>query len=420
MKNADAKLLLLSTTSSYETRLFVEAAERLSIPLLFGTDRCHRLDDPWQDGALPLRFEEPEASAGVIVEQSRTQSIQAIVPLGDRAVRTAALACQALGLSHNPPSAAEACRNKFIARQRLQAAGLWVPPFARFSIYEDPRPRLDEMPFPCVLKPLSLSASQGVIRANGPEEFLAAFERIARLLRQPDIQVLREETLGELLVEGFIPGPEFALEGLLDHGRLRVLVLFDKPDPLEGPYFEETLYVTPSRLPEAKQREIIGAVEAAAKALTLCHGPIHAEVRLPADGPRVLEVAARAIGGLCSRAVRFQTGISLPELILRHAWGLPIEPVVREDAAAGVMMIPIPQAGIFHGVEGLEEARQVPGIEDIAITAKPAHPIVPLPEGASYLGFIFARDSSSEAVERALREAHGRLRFRIGPELPVV
>ncbi len=412
-------LLLLASTRGYEAKLYVEAAHKLGIPLRLGTDRCHRLDDPWADNALPLRFEDPEASARLIVEEARREPLQAIVPLGDRALRTAARAAQALGLPHHSPAAAEACRNKFVARQRLQAAGLRVPPFLRFSLRQDPRARLQEVPFPCVLKPLSLSASQGVIRADSPEEFLAAFARIQRLLQEPGMQVLREETSEWLLVEGFIPGQEVVLEGLFDRGQLRVLALFDKPDPLDGPYFEETILVTPSRLPGPTQGEIIRTVKHAARALGLCHGPLHAELRLPPEGPRVLEVAARSIGGLCSRALRFRAGLSLPELILRHAWGLPIDPVVREDAAAGVMMIPIPRAGVFQGVEGVEEARRVPGIEDIAITAKPAHPLRPLPEGSSYLGFIFARDSSPEKVEQALREAHRRLRFRLAPRLPV-
>ena len=414
------RLLLLSTTAAYETKLFLEAARQLDIPVALGTDRCHVLEDPWQDGAIPLRFEDPPASARLIVEHAQAHSIQAIVALGDRATRTAALACQALDIPHNPPAAVEACRNKFKAREMLQAADVWIPPFARFSINDDPRQCLAEVTFPCVLKPLSLSGSQGVIRADTPKQFVAAFERIAALLRQPEIQVVKEDTTDWLLVEAFIEGQELALEGLLDRGRLRVLALFDKPDPLNGPFFEETIYVTPSRLAAPTQAQVVDCTEQAARALTLYHGPIHAELRLTSAGPRVLEVAARSIGGLCSRVLRFRTGMSLAELILRHAWGLPIDPIVREDAAAGVMMIPIPQAGIFQGVEGLEEALKTTGVEDITITAKESHPILPLPEGSSYLGFIFARGPSPPAVEQALRSAHQRLQFRIASELPVL
>jgi biotin carboxylase len=412
-------LLLLCSTKGYEVRLFLEAARKLELPVVLGTDRCRVLEDPWNDHAVPLRFEDPEASAHTLAEFARSQPIQTVVPLGDPAIRTAALTCQALGIPHNPPAAAEACRDKFKARQRLAAAGIEVPPFARFSLDDDPRRCAEQVEFPCVLKPLALSASQGVIRADTRGQFVVAFERLAALLRRPDIQVHKEDSTDWLLAEGFIPGREVALEGLLDCGRLRVLALFDKPDPLDGPFFEETLFVTPSREDAATQGEIVKMVERAARALTLHHGPIHAELRLTPAGPRILEVAARSIGGLCSRALRFRTGMSLPELILRHAYGLPVDPLVREEAAAGVLMVPIPCAGIYEGVEGLEEAKQVAGVEDVVITAKEAHPIVPLPEGSSYLGFLFARGSSPHSVEQALREAHRRLRFRIEPRLPV-
>ncbi|MGH9789385.1 MAG: ATP-grasp domain-containing protein, partial [Candidatus Acidiferrales bacterium] len=272
---------------------------------------------------------------------------------------------------------------------------------------------------PCVVKPVALSASRGVIRADNPEQFIAAFERVAALLARPEIQAHKDDATDWLLAEGYLPGQEFAVEALLDRGQMRVLALFDKPDPLEGPFFEETIYVTPSREAAATQQQLIAAVERAARALGLRHGPIHAELRLTPEGPRLLEVAARTIGGLCSLAVRFQTGFALPELILRHACGLPIESVAREGAAAAVMMIPIPQAGLYEGVEGLEEARAVLGIEDVIITAKEEHPIEPLPEGASYLGFIFARARTPGEAERALREAHRCLRFRIAARLPV-
>lgn len=412
-------LLLLASTRGYETRLFIDAACSLGIPLALATDRCHVLDDPWNDRALPVRFEDPQASARTLVEFARARPLQAIVPLGDRAVRTAALACQALSLPCNPPDAAEAARDKFIARQRLQAAGVAVPPFVRFSLADDPRRSAQQVAYPCVLKPLSLAASQGVIRADTPGQFLLAFERIRAILGRPEIQVHKEASTDWVLAEGFIPGREVAVEALLDHGRLRVLTLFDKPDPLDGPFFEETLYVTPSREDNGTQAAVVSEAERAARALGLFHGPIHAELRLTPDGPRIVEVAARAIGGLCSRVLRFQTGLSLPELILAHAYSLPIEPATLDGRAAGVLMIPIPAAGIYEGVGGIADARAVPGIEDVAITTKVDYPIVPLPEGSSYLGFIFARAATPAEVERALRDAHAWLRFRITARLPV-
>ncbi len=315
------RLLLLCTTTGYQTRAFVEAAEKLGLEVAFGSDRCRKLDDPWQDGALPLRFENPSEAARSVVDYARSHPIDALAALGDRATPTAALACRELGLAYNSPEAAEACRDKYRSRLRLEAAGLKVPPFRRFSIDENPQTLASGVEFPCVLKPLALSGSRGVIRADNPPEFIAACARIKSLLLSPGVQVLRESTSRFLQVERFIDGREYALEGLLMEGGLKVLALFDKPDPLEGPYFEETLYVTPSRLGPDDQQRIVEAVQKATAALGLSHGSVHAEARLNAEGVWILEVAARSIGGLCARSLRFEQGMSLEELILRQALG---------------------------------------------------------------------------------------------------
>ena len=264
-----------------------------------------------------------------------------------------------------------------------------------------------------LLKPLTLSASRGVIRANNADQFIAAFERIRALLQRDDVTVTGDAAR-YLLAEEYVPGLEVALEGLLTAGELHTLALFDKPDPLEGPFFEETIYVTPSRLPPAVQDTIRTTAADACAALGLTEGPIHAELRLNDDGPWVLEIAARSIGGLCSRTLRFGTGMTLEEIILRHALGWPIATLERERRAAGVMMIPIPRAGALAGVRGVEDAKAVPGVEDVVVSAHVGQTLVPLPEGWQYLGFVFARGDGPADVEDALRIAHGRLSFEIG------
>jgi hypothetical protein len=292
----------------------------------------------------------------------------------------------------------------------------------------DRRALAEEVPYPCVVKPLGLSGSRGVMRADDPFQFVTAFERLRALLESPDVRSERSGLDRVVLVEGFIPGPEVALEGLMSRGLLQPLAIFDKPDPLEGPFFEETLYVTPSRLPDDVALEIVDSVHRAAAALGLDHGPVHAECRV--DGRRVfvLELAARPIGGLCARALRFvrdQAGASegdcsLEELLLRHALGEPSEGWRREAAASGVMMIPIPRRGVLRGVSGIGAAEAVPGVTEVRVTAKFDHLLVPLPEGATYLGFIFARASTADEVERALRAAHAHLVFAIDAEVPVL
>jgi biotin carboxylase len=290
--------MLLFTTTGYEAREFIQAAANLGVDTILGSDRCHILDDPWQDTALPLRFEKPQEAAQRIVEHVRSQPVRAILPVGDTPLLTAALASKALGLRYNAPDAVMASRNKFLMRQRLHQAGLRIPWSACFSTQTEPYSLLPQVSYPCVLKPLALSASRGVIRANDPEEFIDAFWRLRALLETPEIRMKQDTAHQAILVEGFIPGREVALEGLLDTGHLRLLALFDKPDPLDGPFFEETIYLTPSRLPPATQQAIVRCTTQAAQALGLTHGPLHAELRINQEGPWLVEIAARSIGGL--------------------------------------------------------------------------------------------------------------------------
>ena len=410
--NGPKKLLLIGATTGYQTRVFAEAAERLGFELVLATDRCHVLDDPWGDHAIALRFEDPQAAAAVLAAEP---GVDGIVAVGDRPAYLAALAAARMGIPYNSADAVLACRNKFLARERFRAAGLLVPQFHRIALQDEPERAAETAPYPCILKPLGLSASRGVIRANNPREFVAAFRRIETLLGDPDILRLHEEQDRFLQVESFIEGHEFALEGILTGGQLRVLAIFDKPDPLDGPYFEETIYVTPSREPDETQRDIVRTTESAVKALGLTHGPVHAEMRVNSRGVWMLEVAARPIGGLCARVLP-----GLEELILRHAGGQDVSDIAMPKDAAGVMMIPIPREGIYVSTEGLEQAKSTAGIEDVIITAKEGQKLIPLPEGASYLGFIFSRANSPEDVERALRASHEQLHFEIAAALPVV
>jgi biotin carboxylase len=422
------RVLLLATTTGYQTRMFGEAAERLGVELVFATDRCDMLEDPWQDAAIPVRFHDEDHSVRAILDRATTHPIHGILAVGDRPTTIAALVAETLGLPGHAPMAATIARNKLLTRERLRDSDLLVPWFVPTSADADPGELAAMLSYPCVVKPLSLSGSRGVIRADDTASFVEAFARVRALLATPDIRAERDVDYGAhdtILVEGFIDGWEFALEGLLDHGALNGLALFDKPDPLDGPFFEETIYVTPSSAPEAMQWDIVDAVARAAAAIGLTHGPIHAECRVSDRGVYVLEVAARPIGGLCAGSLRFQkkgTGpvVPLEEVLLRHALGESADDWRREVAASGVMMIPIPQRGIYRGVEGVDAARAVLGIDEVRITAKLDQRLVPLPEGASYLGFIFARGETSADAERALRQAHACLRFVIDPEVPMV
>ncbi len=408
------RLLLLVPTTTYRTQDFVEAARGLDVDMVVASERPNVLSERLPDNLLTLDFADPEKAAREVAALARIKPFNAVVPVDDRTTVVAAAIAAALGLPGNSVAAVAATRNKHRMREALSKAGVPSPPYLLFTLADDPALAAPRVPYPCVLKPTLLAASRGVIRADNEREFVAAWRRIEAILKTDEVAALGAGT-DQILVEGFIPGREVALEGLLVKGVLRVLALFDKPDPLDGPFFEETIYVTPSRLPADTETAIADVTAWAARALGLSDGPIHAELRVNEGGAWVIEIAARSIGGLCSRTLRFGTGLTLEELILRHALGIEIGSLERAPGPTGVMMIPIPRGGILEEVRGLPAAKAVPGIEEITITIHPGQEVVPLPEGSRYLGFIFARGETPEAVEAALREAHRRLDFGIAP-----
>ena len=455
------RVLVLATTTGYQTRAFGDAAEQLGVELVFATDRCHLIEDPWQDSAIAIRFYDEDASVNAIAAAAAAAPIDGVIVVGDRPTVIAARVAQKLGLPWHPPEAAAIASNKLRTRECLRAAGLPVPFFLPASLSNQPSAISNG--FPCVVKPVALSGSRGVMRANDERELAAAIERLRALMQSPAVRAERNEAHDTALIEAFIPGREYAVEALMLEGTLHVLAIFDKPDPLDGPFFEETIYVTPSSATDAEQRAIEETIARAATAIGLRHGPVHAECRVNRDGVFVLEVAARPIGGLCARALRFarsqvagresqvsreshlsrksqvpnqhsgpqpipnksalstqQSAIAFESLLLRHALGEDMRSWRRESDSSGVMMIPIARRGIYRGVDGVDAARAVPGIDDVRITAKADQLLIPLPEGASYLGFIFARSPTAGEVERALRAAHTRLQFTIAPEFPVL
>ena len=399
-------LLLFAATTGYQIRVFADAARRLGVDLTLATDRCHILDDPWGDHAVAVKFDRVEESLAALRESNL--KVEGVAAVGDRPAVLAAAAAEMYGVPFHPYAAALACTDKHLARSLYRAAGMRVPAFFRVSSDEDPAKVASRAPYPCVLKPLGLSASRGVIRANDEAELVAAFRRIARMGER------------ELQVEAYIPGREFAIEGLVTNGELQPIAIFDKPDPLEGPFFEETIYVTPSRESAEVQQALLETAAKAVRAIGLSHGPVHAELRYNEDGAWILETHARPIGGLCARAVKLAGDIPLEQAILVHALGGEVfmkTPLPDGGNSMGVMMIPIPKGGIYHSAEGVERAQAVCGIEDVLITATPGQQLTPLPEGASYLGFIFARAATPAGAEAALRRSHAELVFHIATTL---
>lgn len=409
------RVLLLLPTTGYRNGDFLAAAEKLGVEIVAAANYCDQLAPSW--GLAPimaLHFDQPAIAAETALRELGRKP-DAVLAVDDAGVELAALLSERLGLPGNPPDAVRRLRDKLAFRRLLREFEFLCPEFRHLPTGGDARELIAGFRFPVVVKARRLSASRGVIRANDAMEMLQAVNRVRAIQARAD----RDARELGLVIEEYIPGHEYALEGMLAQGELTTLALFDKPDPLDGPYFEETLYVTPSRLPGELQNGIQHKVARICRFAGLVDGPVHAEMRVNEHGIWLLEVAARSIGGLCGRVLRHSLGMSLEELILRRAMGEPLL-IDREGGAAGVMMIPIPRRGIYHGAEGVADACVVPGVTEVTLTAEPGQLVAPPPDGASYLGFIFSRAQSPARAESALRAAHQRLRFDIRPDYPAV
>ncbi len=419
------RVLLLIPTTSYRTQAFVDAAHRLNVDLTVASEHPNVFQEKHPRGLLTISYSFPQEAVHAVIEFAKENPISSVVGVDDQSVVLASILSEALSLPHNSVDSVSATRNKVLMRECLARASVPQPRYTLLSLDENIPAVASQVNYPCVLKPLALAGSRGVIRVNNESEFIRSAERIKRILCLPEVAPMCQGgEANTILVEEYIPGTEIAIEGILSHGHLQVLAVFDKPDSLEGPFFEETIYVTPSRLSKDVIEEVARCTETAIRAMGLVRGPIHAELRLNEKGPFIVEIAARSIGGFCARSLRFVEGadpskiISLEEIILRNALERDIQTCSREYSASGVMMIPIPRPGLLKDVSGIERARAVSHITDVIISAHKGEEVIPLPEGGKYLGFIFSRAEKHEEVEAALREAHRRLEFDIaGNEL---
>ena len=407
-------VLLVAPHNSYRIHAYVKAASHLGIKIVIASQSSYSLVSAVADG-LQVDFSDDNSSLQVVLQADRDHHFQAVISTDDGAVRLAAVLAQALGLPSNAPDSAELTRRKDLARKRLHSRGAVVPFFRVVNISSSLESKLNQLQYPVVVKPLAMSGSKGVIRANNHQECLNAIARIKPILADITNQFEREH----VLIEGYISGKEVAFEGLLRKGELRQLTIFDKPDQMEGPFFEETYYVTPTQILEAEQSLVHRRVTEACEAYGLREGPIHAELRLLNDEAYIIEMASRTIGGDCADMLEFGLNIGLEELVLLQALGKPLD-IPSLEESVGVLMIPIPSRGLLRRVEGIGKAKKVPHIMDIGISVREGYEVVPLPEGSSYLGFIFAKAPTAELVEVALRKAHMCLKIVIAPTIKLL
>jgi len=405
------RVLIIAPHSSYRTAAYIQAAQHLNIEVLIASEGKYSIVGALAKG-LHIRFSDQDAAFTTIIEAAEVKPFAAVIGTDDSCLELASRVALHFSLPHNSPESVRLASRKDLARECLSAAHVAVPAFKRVFFNQDLEPQIIDVEFPAVLKPIALSGSRGVIRVNNVDELQQALSRVKNLLDAE--QQLPIELREQVLIEQYLPGQEVAVEGILNQGQLQILTIFDKPDPLEGPFFEETYYITPSRHSLDIQHQLQDVVQKACVAYGLVEGPIHAECRINDEGVWILEVAARTIGGLCAQLLTHSIGQSLEALVLSQAMGLPLLDN-EQRSASGVLMIPIPEAGVFKRVEGLLQAQRVAGITDINIQIREGYQLVPLPEGASYLGFIFSQADSAKEVEAALRKAHAHLNIIVTP-----
>jgi biotin carboxylase len=402
-----SSLLLIAPETSYRIVPYLNAADDMGLEVWLA---AHGPAMPSSLRGIHIDLRALDVALETILCAVRAHEFDGVVATDDSTVELGARVCEALNLPHNPVSAATCSRRKDLARAALWHARLPVPAHRLLNLSCAFGPQLQGQHYPCVVKPVGFSASRGVIRADSEQALADACMRVQTMLGEAQDPEERKF----LLVEDYIPGVEVAVEAILHRGELAILTIFDKPDPLEGPYFEETYYITPARLAPNLQSHIAKRVVQACAAYGLTEGPIHAELRLHKGEAWILEVASRTIGGQCARLLRYGTGHTLEELVIAQAVGRPLKPRTQQEAG-GVLMIPIPKAGILRRVEGVLAAMRVPFIEDIEISLREGYRLVPLPEGNRYLGFIFARAPSPDEAEQALRTAHACLNVVVAP-----
>jgi biotin carboxylase len=399
----------VAPSGSYRIAAYTRAARALGMSILVVSDSAHSLVAEVASG-ITVDFSRPDQAYTEIIAAIDELEVACVLATDDSCVALCSRIAAFLGLPQNSTNAALLTQRKDLAREALSAAGCNTPAYQRIEI-ENANPARLTIDYPLVLKPLGLSASRGVIRANDEAEFMGAVARIDAILEVTGQQgALREH----LLAESYIDGAEYAVEGFMVDGQFRLLTIFDKPEPLTGPYFEETYYLTPSLLEKRQQTALIAEVARCCAAYGLVHGPVHAEARLTSNGPVLLELAARTIGGQCGQLIEFSLQCRLEELVIQGMCGLtPATAAVAESA--GVLMIPITDSGILKRVEGLTAALQTEHVRDIEIHINPGYELIPLPEGASYLGFIFAQAPDYQQTYRALKSAYSKLRFVTQP-----
>lgn len=372
------------------------------------------VDDDLVDRFLRIPDRSSKEVAAYVERQCEGLLVSGVLASDDWDVVAAAMIADKLGLRFVGVETALAATNKFLMRQRLRNGGAVVPDFQCFAIGDNAGEIAKSLRFPVVIKPTYGQGSLGVIRADTVDEFEKAFQYTSRIIVDLDMRPSAVRDRSGILVEQYIPGEEYTVELLMHEGKPYSLAVFEKPDPLEGPYFEEGIYVTPIRRDEKIRSLLVEAAIRGSRALGIETGPCHCELRLSGELPYILEIAARPIGGFCSQVFADLMGFDLHDLVLQNAVGLPVmPPPIADGVALGVMMLPVPGRGNLARVSGVDRALDIDGIMSVKIHVEAGSRILPYPEQSCYIGTVLATGSSADEVVARLKSAAKAVSFEL-------
>ena len=379
------KLLLVIPENSYKSNDFVTSAEKLDLDFLVITD-SQQVSGQFSDTVIIHSFDE-ELENDV---KEKLQDVTHILPVDHSALKFSAYLVDLLKAKGNNTKSINTAMNKFESRKIFNSISEIKIQNAIVKKIEDIEIFINENGT-SVLKPIYGTASKSVIKVESFQENKAEVEKLMQDCSDQD-----------LIIEEFVDGSEYALEGNLINSELNKIVIFDKPINYKEPYFEESIYIAPTEIPDKTQKEIVNLIGKACKKLGLENGPVHVEFKIHNKEIFIIEINPRMIGGLCSRCLSFGLfKTSLEEIALHAFLNNELKSIDLLSNFVGVLMIPTPISGKFISINK-NELESIPNVSGVEITVSENSNLLEPPFGDKYLGFVFSQGDSKEKVMESL------------------
>ncbi len=382
------KLLLVIPENSYKSNDFVVAAEKLGIDFLIITD-SEQVSSKFSDTVIINKFD-AELNKNNL---KKLKDVTHVLPVDHSALKFSGYLVDLLEVKGNKLESINLSMNKYESRKIFNS-------LLDIKVNNEIIKNIDDVNTfinkngTSVLKPIYGTASKSVLKINNVEKNK---EQIEKLMQDCFDQ--------DLVIEEYIDGKEYALEGTIINSELKKIVIFDKPVEYKHPYFEESIYITPSELSSEAEKRVVSIVDKACKKIGLEDGPVHVEFKINENQIFIIEINPRMIGGLCSRCLSFGLfKVSLEEIILHAFMNNELKNIELLNNYVGVLMIPTPKSGKFISINK-EELENIPNISNVEITVPEGSDLLEPPYGDKYLGFAFSQGIDKKTVNESLLTA---------------